>query len=127
MSQILKDINQLEAITLAEMDKVGLLKRTDTKFLLRQNQLEKLLTKIKNDYRVLEISNMRLMPYETNYYDTTNFDFYLAHHNQRKNRIKVRTRTYLIDNLSFIELKLKTNKNKTVKTRKKIQLNMKNF
>lgn len=120
MHNILSLVNEFKPVFLDEISQVSLLKRVDTKFLLHCGHLATLLQQIKLDYRVLEINEKRIMPYETIYYDTPHLDFYHQHHNKRKNRLKVRTRTYLHGNLSFFELKLKTNKDKTEKTREKI-------
>lgn len=117
MSQIKNLLDNFNSISLKEMEGVSLLKRTDTKFILTIPQLETLLKSIKEDYRVLEINNQRLMEYHTTYYDTVNHQFYHSHHHQRSNRYKVRTRTYLNGGLSFLEIKFKNNKSQTVKTR----------
>ncbi|MBI9100250.1 MAG: hypothetical protein JEY91_17340, partial [Spirochaetaceae bacterium] len=42
------------------------------------------------------------------------------HQNGKKNRFKIRTRSYLNNNESFLELKQKNNKNRTSKKRKKL-------
>jgi hypothetical protein len=55
--------------------------------------------------------------YETLYYDTQNFDLYLQHHNGKLNRYKIRHRTYVDSNSGFLEVKHKSNKGRTLKTR----------
>lgn len=122
MTSINQLVNLLRPISLKEMDEVSLLKRMDTKFILTTKQLSKVLENIGDCYSVLEINNQRIMGYNTIYYDTPKFDFYLEHHNQRKNRYKVRTRTYLNGNLSFLEIKFKSNKNATIKSREMVDL-----
>ena len=46
--------------------------------------------------------------------------FYLDHHNGRVNRNKIRFREYVGSGLTFLEIKLKNNKGKTIKKRIKV-------
>ena len=68
--------------------------------------------------RVLTIDNKNIFKYESQYYDTDQMEFYLAHHNQRKGRYKVRTRHYLDTQTKFFEIKKKDHKNTTSKMRR---------
>ena len=112
-------LKEFEGISLMEMDSVKLLNRTDTKFLLHNSILNKVLWDNKNEYRILEIQQKRTARYETLYYDQPNFKYYLDHHNKRTNRYKVRKRTYLDSGLCFLEVKHKF-KGRTDKNRIKI-------
>jgi hypothetical protein len=53
--------------------------------------------------------------------DTPDADMYLAHHNGRKVRQKIRIRDYEESNLSFFEIKNKNNKGRTKKRRIKLE------
>lgn len=106
-----------EPIDLKGLDGVKLLNRTDTKFVLRKDQLAPLLEKLYGEYFILEINGDRLMDYESLYYDTENKDLYLKHHNKRKNRFKLRFRKYVSSDLTFFEIKKKNNKGRTIKKR----------
>lgn len=110
-------INQFESISLSEMDNVKLLNRTDKKFMLTLQQLENFLQQINKTYRVLEINGIRLNAYRSYYFDTPGFDLYKAHHNKKLNRLKIRFRSYLESGIHFLEIKLKTNKGRTIKKR----------
>ncbi len=99
------------------MDNVKLLNRTDKKFMLNLLQLENWLLEIKNNYSVLEINGIRLNAYRSYYFDTPDFDLYKAHHNKKLNRLKIRFRSYLESGIHFLEIKLKTNKGRTIKQR----------
>jgi len=55
--------------------------------------------------------------YDNTYFDTHNFLFYTQHHNEHRQRFKVRFRKYSSSSKSFFEIKIKNNKNRTVKTR----------
>ena len=47
--------------TLAEMNSVSLMKRVDTKFILKESQLLEVLSKLYDDYKILQIDQERLM------------------------------------------------------------------
>lgn len=104
-------------ISLAEMDSVKLLDRTDTKFTFNSSRLPEIVHSLKDHYRVLEIENIRITDYETLYFDTPNFELYLRHHNEKLNRYKIRFRKYVNSNLHFFEIKYKNNKSRTIKSR----------
>ena len=57
------------------------------------------------------------MEYRTCYFDTVDNDMYLAHHNRHLPRFKIRQRKYLSTNSGFLEVKFKTNKKVTIKSR----------
>lgn len=119
--QELKDIlSHYRPISLEEMDSVALMKRMDTKFVVPVHALLSILEELKNSYKILEINSNRLMTYNSTYFDTEDFNLYKDHHNQRKTRIKVRVREYLETNVRFIEIKRKSNKGITNKSRRKI-------
>ena len=75
---------------------------------------------MRNFYKVLEIDNERVHSYRSLYYDTDDRKFYLDHHNQRVNRNKVRFREYVGSKLTYLEIKRKNNKGKTIKKRTKV-------
>lgn len=110
-------LKSFESISLSEMDDVQLMNRTDTKFMLSRSAFESILPALAEDYRVLEINGHRISRYQTLYYDTKNFALYLAHHNGKKNRSKIRKRKYIESDLSFLEIKLKSNSGRTIKSR----------
>lgn len=101
------------------MDSVALLNRTDTKFAFSLDQLVMLLETCRNDYRALDINNVRLGNYRTLYFDTRNFDLYHNHHRGMEQRFKVRMREYVESKLFFLEVKFKV-KGRTDKKRTKI-------
>lgn len=104
-------------ITLQEMDAVMLLDRTDTKFVLSTAQLLQALAAVQHDYRMLAVQGIRLNRYRTLYFDTADFSLYHLHVNDRAERYKVRSREYTDSGLSFLEVKHKTRKDRTVKDR----------
>lgn len=110
-------LSRFAPISLAEMADVSLLDRIDTKYLLRISNLYAVLGQVRADYLILDINHVRLNRYHTVYFDEQDFTFYKQHHNKRANRYKVRARQYVDTNLAFFEVKHKTNKKRTIKTR----------
>jgi hypothetical protein len=110
-------LGQFQPISLADMDHVVLLDRIDTKYVLHVRQLYSALAALTEHYRVLEIGAIRLHRYQTLYFDTVSFALYLDHHAGKRNRYKVRSRSYVDTQLAFLEVKFKTHKNRTIKSR----------
>ncbi len=116
-------LQKFEPITLKEMDSVKLMDRTDTKFTFNHIQFEVILREILEHYRVLEVDGKRISRYKTLYFDTDKYTLYTKHHNGELNRYKIRHRSYVESNIGFLEVKFKTNKGRTVKSRiKKLEV-----
>ena len=120
MSILIPKVSDFRPISLDEMNGVRLMSRFDTKFVLGINTLTDLLERIEPFYRILEINNNRIHDYKSIYYDTDERKFYFEHHNNRVNRNKIRFREYVESGLTFLEIKLKNNKGKTIKKRIKV-------
>jgi len=114
------ELNKFETITLSEMDDVKLMSRTDTKFVFNFSRLPEFLEKLSPFYKVLLIDGNLIHDYKSLYFDTEDRKFYIEHHNRRVNRNKVRFREYVGSGLTFLEIKLKNNKGKTIKKRIKV-------
>jgi hypothetical protein len=113
-------LNQLDPISLKEMDRVKLQNRTDTKFVFETDLLPIVLNEIKEYYSILEIKKKRTNSYKTLYFDTEKLESYIQHHNGKANRIKIRFRKYIESDLNYLEVKFKNNKGRTIKSRKKV-------
>jgi hypothetical protein len=107
--------------TLAEMNSVSLMKRIDTKFILKESQLLEVLSKLYDDYKILQIDQERLMKYSTLYFDSHNKKCFKDHHNGKLNRYKIRMRKYLVSGICFLEIKKKNNLGITNKIRRQIK------
>jgi len=112
---------QFEPISLAEMAGVALLDRTDTKYLMGVSQLAHALRQLSAQYWVLEVNGTRLNQYQTLYFDTRDFALYRQHHNGLRSRYKVRIREYVNSDQAFWEVKRKTNRDRTIKSRRQTQ------
>lgn len=110
-------LRRFTPISLTQMHNVALLRRIDTKYVLSEAQLYQALTRLTADYDVLEIEGRRLHRYQTLYFDTPDFALYRQHHDGWRDRYKVRSRVYVDSAQAFLEVKRKTNKNVTVKSR----------
>jgi hypothetical protein len=106
-----------EAINLEQMEDVALLDRTDTKFVLSSGQLRQALAALQQDYWMLSVEGKRLNHYRTLYFDSPGFELYLLHVNGRADRYKVRSREYTDTHLSYLEVKHRTPKDRTIKER----------
>ena len=64
MNKALFDIvNKFNLISLDEMNSVALMKRTDTKYIINISLLTKVLEKLSESYRILEIKEKRIRDY----------------------------------------------------------------
>ena len=120
MNNLSNIVNDFTSISLNEMDGVKLMNRTDTKFAFKADKLPFLLKNIMSYYRVLSINDNCIQDYKSLYFDTPDRKFYLDHHNRRVNRNKIRFRKYVGSDLTFLEIKTKNNKGKTIKKRIKV-------
>ncbi len=110
-------LQSLNPIDLAGLDKVRLLSRVDTKAFMPARLLPELLDRIRDDYFVLDTANTRAATYHSLYYDTEDLQLYTLHHNRKLNRYKIRYRKYVESKLAFFEIKFKSNKGRTEKSR----------
>ncbi|MCG8524916.1 MAG: polyphosphate polymerase domain-containing protein [Opitutales bacterium] len=117
IDEIASVIGAYRSVRLEEIESVKLLNRVDTKYWFSVSKLPEILSELLFHYEVLEIEGSRIQNYHTEYFDTPGDDFYLDHHNGRSNRIKIRKRAYSDTGIHFLEIKRKSNKGRTLKTR----------
>ena len=110
-------LQYLEPITLEQMSSIRLMNRTDTKFVTNKENLARLLELAQGKYYAQFNNESRVANYMTTYWDTENHRFFLEHHNGRAPRQKVRVRTYMDSDLTFLEVKTKNNHGRTKKKR----------
>lgn len=110
-------LNLLEPITLEEMSSIRLMNRIDSKFVTNQTVLLQLLQCTIGKYYAQEINGDRINAYRTTYWDTPEHIFYFDHQCGVFPRRKVRVRTYLESDITFLEVKKKNNHGRTKKTR----------
>lgn len=120
--EILDIVNSMKPISLDEMKDVRLMNRVDTKYLVTSNQLVSILHGVRDHYYAQEVEGKRFSPYRTVYYDTPDLTMYIIHHDRHLVRDKIRVRTYVDSNLTFCEVKHKTNKGRTKKKRMEVKV-----
>ncbi len=117
MNQIKEIINQFRKVPLADLDKVELMNRTDIKFCFHIKLAPAIFEALKDHYSALEIDGISVFNYYNTYYDTLDNQMYLCHHNGKLNRYKIRVRKYNQTGVSYLEIKYKNNKGRTIKDR----------
>ena len=110
-------LEHLEPITLEQMSGIKLMNRTDTKFVTNKQKLAQLLELAQGKYFAQYHDGSRIADYMTTYWDTDDHSFYFEHHNGRAPRQKVRVRTYMDSQVTFLEVKTKNNHGRTKKKR----------
>jgi VTC domain len=110
-------LRSFDPIGLNEMDEVKLMNRVETKYVFAAGRLRELLDLLSGSYKVLEVAGNRAFAYHTTYLDTSDLLFYTQHVRGKLSRHKVRYRRYESTGQSFLEIKKKNNKNRTIKKR----------
>jgi hypothetical protein len=110
-------LNSFRPVGLNEMDEVSLMNRVETKYVFSSGRLPEILEKLSGEYKVLEIESIRNFPYNTIYLDTPEYLFYMQQVRGKLSRHKIRYRKYESTGVTFLEIKKRTNKNRTIKWR----------
>lgn len=106
-----------KVVRLEDMKQIAFNERIDIKYFFSIKLLPWLISEISGSYKILEVEKTLIQPYKTVYYDTPALKLYLDHHNGKLNRYKLRKRLYITNNISFSEIKFKSNKGITFKKR----------
>jgi hypothetical protein len=106
-----------QSISIEELNAVPLLNRYDSKYLIPLSKFPAVLQQLAHNYKILKIAEKTAFRYHTRYFDDHLLNCYLAHHNSRPRRFKIRIRHYLDTGRVFDEIKFKTNKKSTHKAR----------
>lgn len=100
-------LHRFHGISLEELSRAPLMNRTDEKFAFHLSQLPAILEEMMPYYDVLNIDGKVVFSYTSQYFDNPEYRFFNDHHRAIPNRFKVRIRTYLDTNASFLEVKEK--------------------
>lgn len=112
------NLDDLPPIGLDELvSRAALLTRVDRKYLLTVSGLPALLHRLGTGVQVLEMHSRREFAYRSTYFDTPEWDAYLATVRRRRRRFKVRIRSYLDSDQHFLEVKTTGVRGATVKHR----------
>jgi hypothetical protein len=115
-------LKKMQPITLSEMENIRLMDRIDSKYVAPVSVLPQLLEEMIPYFKVQVNNGLSIAPYCTQYLDTPDLKMFVMHQNGKLNRQKIRIRSYVDSNLSFLEVKNKTNKGRTNKRRVPIGL-----
>lgn len=111
-------IAAFEPIGLHELvDAAALTTRVDRKYPLDRRAAAAVLRDLHPATRVLEVDGARAMAYESVYFDTPDLLSYRMAAHGRRRRFKLRTRSYLDSEVSYLEVKTKGSRSATVKER----------
>ena len=105
------------SFTLEKAERVKLMHRMDTKYIIPVDDALLLLKDLREDYYVLKIASQRTGTYTSTYYDTDDRQMFYTHVTGRFPRYKVRERHYSQNGLKFFEVKQKNNAGRTSKRR----------
>lgn len=117
MTEIERVLHLFKPISLEEMSAVKLMNRVDTKYMISLSQLGDILNQLQAHYYVQQVCDECIIPYSTLYYDTEDVQMYIAHHNRKLCRQKLRSRIYGLTENVFCEVKRKNNHGRTKKKR----------
>lgn len=111
-------VGGLAPVDLAELNAAAELQtRVDRKYMVPAAHLGNVLAGLPRETRVLDIDGRRALRYESHYFDTPGLDSYFGAAHRRRRRFKVRSRTYVDSELSFLEVKTRGARATTVKER----------
>ncbi len=111
------ELGRLQPVSLDEISSARLMSRVEIKYLFPSCKLPELIHRLSGNYKVLQIMDRRILPYSTTYFDTAEYLFYYQHTRGELARHKVRYRQYEATGESFLEIKRRTNKGRTIKWR----------
>ena len=97
--------------------RAALLDRAETKYVVTTSELDAALRQLGVHFDVLSIEGRTVFTYETVYFDTKGLASYHEHAQGRRQRMKVRSRRYVDTDDSFLEVKSKGTRGRTVKER----------
>lgn len=110
-SDFSQSLKTFSPISLSELNvQASFLDRIDTKYIMNEDEFEKILKDLEDKFYILEINGRSIFEYSSIYMDSENYDFYYQHQNKQNPRTKVRTRLYIESNIAFFEYKQKDTK-----------------
>lgn len=110
-------IGKIAPVLLEELNHLKFMNRNDTKFVYPVQKIDQILDNLDDTYHILTIDGKRIFRYRNMYFDTPDFQLFTKHQNGKLNRHKVRYRVYIDTKTAYLELKIKSNKRKTLKKR----------
>jgi hypothetical protein len=117
-------LERMSPLTLDNLPRSVLLMkdRIDCKFVAPASLFRQLMEDIAPRFYIQVNDGRRIGLYQTQYLDTPELDLFLMHHNGKRNRQKIRIRSYVDSGISFLEMKNKNNRGRTGKIRVPVPL-----
>jgi hypothetical protein len=110
---------RIDPVGLEALDeRAALRRRVDCKYVVPRDELAAIVEEVASAYEALEIDGNRSFDYESVYLDTPDLRCFRDHVDKRRPRFKIRTRLYHETQASFLEVKVKTPDEETVKRQK---------
>ncbi|WP_127473197.1 polyphosphate polymerase domain-containing protein [Microbacterium sulfonylureivorans] len=116
-------LDRFDGVGLDELvAEASLLTRLDRKYVVPAADVDRVLSRLDERTRVLEIEGRRAFAYESVYFDTPDLLSFRMAAQPRRRRFKVRTRSYLDTGSAYLELKTRGARGTTVKERDDYEL-----
>lgn len=116
-SEVMEVVEKFEHIPLEEVLEGAQMERVDRKYPFHISEVPKILEGLAGNYKIVNAAGSVVSPYDSLYFDTADYLFYRKHHNGFLNRDKIRYRSYPRTRTTFLEVKCKSNKGRTAKSR----------
>ena len=116
-SELMAAFGEFERVPLEELLEGAQMERVDRKFPFHISEVTKILEGLAGSYKIVKAAGSVVSPYDSLYFDTTDYLFFRKHHNGFLNRDKIRYRSYPRTHTTFLEVKSKNNKGRTAKSR----------
>jgi hypothetical protein len=113
-------LDKFNVISLQDISTVSLQNRFDTKYITTEDKIVTVLNRVCDHFFILTIDGNKIFNYRSTYFDTDDYSMYYAHHRGMLNRQKVRCRRYETTGDVFLEVKRKTNRGNTIKSRLRV-------
>lgn len=111
-------LGTLPTINLEDLNAAAALQtRIDRKYLIPATTFTGLFNGFEAQMQVLDNNGLQIFPYDSVYFDTPGLDSYHLAAYGRRQRYKIRTRSYLDSGISFLEVKTEGARSTTVKER----------
>ena len=107
-----------QVATVELIEQRSLLKRVDTKFVMREEKIPELLGHLTANYAAIHVNGSTKSKYQNQYFDTQDFQCLSDHRRGKRPRFKARVRHHVDRQLSFLEVKRKSPSDETEKTRR---------
>jgi hypothetical protein len=106
-----------DPISLERLSEVALMDRREEKFVIPNHWCDSIASELSDEFNVLEINGARKFDYHNLYFDTAGNRTLEDHLRGRKNRFKIRIRSYISSGLTFLEVKKRNVYGRSVKKR----------